>query len=70
MWMLGGAFFSKYLIEFDYEKESIVLYSKVKFNALVNDGVILNAIKYADVVMLFGIVVICVNKYIKCNYNL
>lgn len=69
-WMLGGAFFSKYLIEFDYEKESIILYSKVKFNANVFDNVVLTVIKWVDVVMLLGIFVICVNKYIKCNYNL
>ena len=68
MWMLGGAFFSKYLIEFDYEKESVVLYSKVKFNADGFDNEILNVIIWVDVVMLLGIGVICINKYIK-SYN-
>ena len=70
MWMLGGAFFSKYLIEFDYEKETIILYSKAKFNVNVFSNVILNVIKWVDVVMLLGIFVICVNKYIKFNNNL
>ena len=68
MWMLGGAFFSKYLIEFDYEKESVVLYSKVKFNADGFDNEILSVIIWVDVVMLLGIGVICINKYIK-SYN-